>query len=118
MAWRGLQPYASQAFKSFFRLPATRGAATDSVRLQDLVTQVEGLPVPAQQSLLQAVEQARARERRPPYTKEVEAFRKHNSSLMRLEGQCVYGRVIHSSIEHESDLAHLAIPVPAVRRVV
>ena len=87
------QPYARSVFKSFFQLQVSRSAASESAKLKDLVAQMDGLPVEAQYDLLKLVGDLSHEEQPAPLNESVEAVRRHNSSLLRLEGQCVYGRV-------------------------
>ena len=94
---RGLaSAYARTIFRSFFQT-SQRGAATDTARLKDLTTYLDGLDARAQHAVLQLVRTSEAREQPPPPSEAEEAYRRHNSSLPRLEGQCVYGKVILSS---------------------
>ena len=90
---QALQPYARESFKRFFQLHTARSAATESAKLKDIVEHMDGLAADAQLAALVSVEKARRRELPPPLTETQEALRRHNSSLLRLEGQCVYGRV-------------------------
>ncbi|KAK9791636.1 hypothetical protein WJX73_009682 [Symbiochloris irregularis] len=91
-AW-GTTLFARSAFKSVSQLCA-RGLVTESARLTDLAVHLDGLNEPAYASVLQLIRDTRAQEAPPPLGQAEEAFRRHNSSLPRLEGQCVYGKII------------------------
>ena len=88
--------YAQYSFKSFFQLQKPRHVS-ESARLKDLAVHFDGVDVKAQHALLGLVGAAEARERPPPLDETLEVLRRHNSSLLRLEGQCVYGKVRNSS---------------------
>ena len=91
---RGLAAaYARTGFRRFFQV-SQHGAATDAARLKDLTTHLDGLDARAQHAVLQLMRSSEARELPPPPSEAEEAYRRHNSSLPRLEGQCVYGKVL------------------------
>lgn len=92
---RAVQNYASLAFKSFFHRQSLR----QPTRLKDLAVRMEGLDVSAQSAVLKLVLEAEAKKVPEPYNASIEAFRRHNHSLLRLEGQCVYGKVRNFSFD-------------------
>lgn len=89
---RALQLYASAGFRTFFQLQSRR-AVSDAARLKDTVVHMDGLAADQQAALLRLVGNTESGEQPRPYDETTELYRRHNSSLMRLEGQCVYGKV-------------------------